>query len=68
MFETSQAGVQRTDRVTGQTITMWASPAVARALNSAVAFDASRWTPFGTYLTAKSPEACNRSPTVGCSS
>ena len=30
-FETSQAGVQRTDRVTGQTVTMWASPAVAPA-------------------------------------
>ena len=53
VFETSQAGVQRTDRVTGQTVTMWASPAAAPALNSAVAFDASRWTPFGTYLTAE---------------
>jgi len=53
VFETSQAGIQRYDRQTGSMVTMWASPAVAPALNSAVAFDASRWTPFGTYLTAE---------------
>ena len=53
VFETSQSGIQRTDRVTGKTVTMWAAPAAAPALNSAVAFDASRWTPFGTYLTAE---------------
>ena len=53
VFETSQAGVQRTDRVTGTTVTLWNAPAAAPALNSAVAFDASRWTPFGTYLTAE---------------
>ena len=53
MFETAQAGIQRTDRWTGTTVTLWNSPAAAPALNSAVAFDASRWTPFGTYLTAE---------------
>jgi uncharacterized protein len=53
VFETGQAGVQRTDLKTGTTITQWASPATAPALNSHVAFDASRWTPFGTYLTAE---------------
>jgi len=53
VFETAQAGVARLDRQTGTMVTMWASPASAPALNSAVAFDASRWTPFGTYLTAE---------------
>lgn len=53
VFETGQAGVQRTDLWTGKTVTMWASPAATPGLNSAVAFDASRWTPFGTYLTAE---------------
>ncbi len=53
VFETGQAGVQRTDLKTGTTITQWASPATAPNLNSHVAFDASRWTPFGTYLTAE---------------
>jgi uncharacterized protein len=49
VFETSQAGVQRLDRQTGTTVTLWNAPAPG----SAVAFDASRWTPFGTYLTAE---------------
>ena len=53
VFETGQAGVQRTDRQTGTTTTLWAAPAATPAVNSAVAFDASRWTPFGTYLTAE---------------
>ena len=53
VFETGQAGVQRTDRQTGATVTLWAAPAGAPALNSAVAFDSSRWTPFGTYVTAE---------------
>ena len=53
VFETSQAGVQRTDLRTGETITQWISPATAPAKNGHVAFDASRWTPFGTYLTAE---------------
>jgi uncharacterized protein len=53
VFETGQAGVQRTDLKTGVTITQWASAATAPNLNSHVAFDASRWTPWGTYLTAE---------------
>lgn len=48
-FETAQAGIQRHDRLTGTTITLWQ----ASSAGSAVAFDASRWTPFGTYLTAE---------------
>jgi len=53
VFETGQGGIQRYDRQTGAMVTMWASPAAAPALNSARSFDASRWTPFGTYLTAE---------------
>ncbi len=53
VFETAQAGVQRTDLKTGATITQWASPAAGPNLNSHVSFDASRWTPWGTYLTAE---------------
>ena len=48
-FETSQAGLQRYDRQTGSMTTLWKAPAVG----SAVAFDAARWTPFGTYITAE---------------
>jgi len=48
-FETSQAGIQRTDLRTMQTTTIWSAPAPG----SHVAFDASRWTPWGTFLTAE---------------
>ncbi len=53
VFETDQAGIQRTDLRTMKTETIWHSPAKAPAPNSHVAFDASRWTPWGTYLTAE---------------
>lgn len=53
VFETNQAGIQRTDLRTMQTTTLWSSPAAAPALNSHVAFDASRWTPWGSFLTAE---------------
>lgn len=53
VFETGQAGIQRTDLRTMLTTTIWSSPAPAPALNSHVAFDASRWTPWGTFLTAE---------------
>ena len=53
VFETDRAGIQRTDLRTMQTTTIWASPAAAPALNSHVAFDASRWTPWGSFLTAE---------------
>ena len=53
VYETSQAGIQRTDLGNMQTTTIWSSPAASPALNSHVAFDASRWTPWGTFLTAE---------------
>jgi secreted PhoX family phosphatase len=53
VYETGQAGIQRTDLRTMITTTIWSSPAAAPALNSHVAFDASRWTPWGSFLTAE---------------
>jgi uncharacterized protein len=54
VFETGSSGVQRTDLLNGNaTTTIWQSPGVAPALNSHVAFDASYWTPWGTYITAE---------------
>jgi len=53
VFETGQAGIQRTDLRTMLTTTIWASPAASPALNSHVAFDASRWTPWGSLLAAE---------------
>ena len=41
VYETGQAGIQRTDLRTMLTTTIWAAPAPG----SHVAFDASRWTP-----------------------
>ncbi|HXH79965.1 alkaline phosphatase PhoX [Nocardioides sp.] len=58
-FESSQSGVQRTDLATGETETLWYSP----ARGAHVAFDASYWTPWGTYLTAE--ESWCTAPT-GC--
>ena len=49
VFETGQAGIQRTDLRNMQTTTIWAAPAPG----SHVAFDASRWTPWGSFLTAE---------------
>lgn len=49
VFETGQAGVQRHDLKTGVTDTVWYSPF---ALGH-VAFDASFWTPWGTFITAE---------------
>lgn len=53
VFETGQAGIQRTDLQTGITKTIWQAPAAAPALNSFVAYDASYWTPWGTFITAE---------------
>jgi hypothetical protein len=53
VFETGQAGIQRTDLRTMITTTIWSSPAAAPALNSHIAFDAARWTPWGSLLTAE---------------
>lgn len=49
VFETGQSGVQRTDLVSGQTDTIWQSPAPL----GHVAFDAVYWTPWGTLITAE---------------
>lgn len=47
-FETGSAGVKRTDLLTGTTVTI-----VAPGTQSFVSGDASRWTPWGSYLTAE---------------
>jgi hypothetical protein len=49
VFETGEGGVMRHDRRTGETETVWAAPSVG----SHVAFDASFWTPWGTFITAE---------------
>ena len=48
-METNQAGIQRYDRLNGTMTTLWNAPAAGAAVN----FDAARWTPFGTYITAE---------------
>lgn len=53
VFETGQAGIQRHDLKTGVIQTIYQAPAAAPALNSAVAFDAAYWTPWGTFITAE---------------
>jgi secreted PhoX family phosphatase len=49
VFETSQAGIQRTDLRTMLTTTIWQ----AENPGDQVAFDASRWTPWGSFLTGE---------------
>jgi len=53
VFETGSSGVQRHDLQNHVTETIWQSPGTAPALNSHVAFDASFWTPWGSYVTAE---------------
>ncbi len=53
VFETGQSGIQRTDLRTMLTTTIWNSPQPAPSPLSHVAFDASRWAPWGGYLTAE---------------
>ena len=52
VFETGTSGVQRHDLWTGQTDTIWQSPSTAFPSNH-IAFDASFWTPWGTFITAE---------------
>jgi hypothetical protein len=52
-YETGQAGIQRTDLRNMQTTTIWHSPSASPALDSHKSFDASRWTPWGSYITAE---------------
>ncbi|MEO8624029.1 MAG: alkaline phosphatase PhoX [bacterium] len=47
-YETGAAGVKRLDLITGQSVTI-----VAEGAQGFVNGDASRWTPWGTYLTAE---------------
>ncbi len=49
VFETGQGGVQRHDLVSGQTDTLWISPAPGQH----VSFDPSFWTPWGTFITGE---------------
>jgi uncharacterized protein len=49
VFETGQAGVMRIDLKTEGAETIWISPAPG----GHVAFDASYWTPWGTFITAE---------------
>lgn len=58
VFETGQAGIQRLDLRTGVATTIYHAPVAVTAAtvnqpNTNVAFDASLWTPWGTYLTAE---------------
>jgi hypothetical protein len=46
VFETGNSGMQRHDLETGETYTIWQSPAPGRA----VSFDPSYWTPWGTFI------------------
>jgi hypothetical protein len=62
-FESGQAGIQRQNLGTGAVETIWFSPAPG----AHVAFDASYWTPWGTYITAEeswcsAPAGCTTSP------
>ncbi|MGE3706256.1 MAG: alkaline phosphatase PhoX [Vicinamibacterales bacterium] len=49
VFETGESGVQRTDLMTGKTETIWQGMG-APGYRS---FDASYWTPWGTFITAE---------------
>lgn len=62
-FESGQSGVQRTDLGTGETETLFISPAPG----DHVRWDASYWTPWGTYVTAEeewctAPAGCTTNP------
>jgi secreted PhoX family phosphatase len=48
VFETNPTGIQRTDRWTGSTVTLWPQGSAGAAW-----FDGVRWTPFGTFITAE---------------
>lgn len=53
VFETGEAGIQRHDLKNGTTDTLWQTPYAAPDSRGAVAFDASFWTPWGTFITAE---------------
>lgn len=53
VFETGQSGIQRHDLRNGTTETVWQTPYAAPDPRGAVSFDASFWTPWGTFITAE---------------
>jgi hypothetical protein len=62
-FESGDSGIQRTVVATDETETIWQSPAPG----DFVRFDASYWTPWGTYVTAEEewcsvPTGCTTNP------
>lgn len=62
-FESDQSGIQRTDLSTGESETIWYSPSP----DDHVRWDASYWTPWGTYVTAEeewcsNPSGCSTNP------
>ncbi len=62
-FESGQSGIQRTDLATEETETIWYSPEPG----DYVRWDASYWTPWGTYVTAEEEwctdaSGCNTNP------
>lgn len=59
-FESHQSGIQRTNLDTGETETLWYSPAPENYIR----WDGSTWTPWGSYVTAEE-EWCTDSS--GCS-
>lgn len=61
VFETGQGGVQRTNLKSGKTETLWMSP----ISGGHVSFDASFWTPWGTFVTAEESWCTNA---AGCNS
>jgi len=63
VYETGQAGVLRYDLVTGQADTIWNSLVVAPDIKGHVAFDASFWTPWNTFITAEESWCTNA---AGC--
>ncbi len=65
VFETGQAGIMRIDLATEGSETVWISP----AFGAHVAFDASYWTPWGTFITAEESWATYATPpAVGAAS
>ncbi len=63
VFETGQAGVQRTDLRSGTTDTIWNSPVAG----GHVSFDPSYWTPWGTLIVGEeswcdNPTGCTANP------
>ncbi|MEZ5291515.1 MAG: DUF839 domain-containing protein [Vicinamibacterales bacterium] len=59
VFETGQAGIQRHDLRNGTTDTLWMTPFASPDVRGNVSFDASYWTPWGTFITAEESWGAN---------